>query len=59
VLHSTLAGPGLWIGDTAGGGLVALAISMPIMIGMLILTWRRGCFRPAPKLVRRLLHRPV
>jgi hypothetical protein len=59
LLHSTLAGPQLWIGDTTGGGLVALAIFLPIMIGMLFLTWRRGCFRAAPKLIRRLLHRPV
>jgi len=45
LLHSTLAGPKLWIGDQFGGALVTLAIFLPIMIGLLVLTWQRGCFR--------------
>lgn len=46
LLHSTLAGPQLWIGDKFGGGLVALGIFLPVMVGLLVVTWRRGCFRP-------------
>lgn len=45
LLHSTLAGPTLWVGDKFGGGLVSFAIFLPIMVGLLVLTWRRGCFR--------------
>ena len=45
LIHSTLAGPKLWIGDQFGGALVALAIFLPIMVALLVLTWQRGCFR--------------
>jgi len=45
LIHSTLAGPKLWIGDQFGGALVSLAIFLPIMVGLLALTWQRGCFR--------------
>jgi hypothetical protein len=57
LLHSTLNGPQLWIGDQFGGRLVALAIFLPIMVGMLVLARRRGCFRPPPARLRRLVHR--
>ena len=59
LIHSTLAGPKLWIGDQFGGALVALAIFLPLMVGLLALTWRRGCFRTRhplhlkPKLIPR------
>jgi membrane protease YdiL (CAAX protease family) len=58
LLHSTLTGPQLWIGDKFGGRLVALAIFVPIMAGLLVVARRRGCFRPAPERLRTLVARP-
>lgn len=57
LLHSTLIGPQLWVGDRFGGRLVSLAIFVPIMAGLLLLARRRGCFRPAATRVRRLVSR--
>jgi uncharacterized protein len=48
LLHSTLTGPQLWVGDKFGGRLVSLAIFVPIMVALLAVTRRRGRFRPAP-----------
>lgn len=57
LLHSTLTGPQLWVGDKFGGRLVSLTIFVPIMVSMLVIAWRRGCFRPAPERLRRLFRR--
>jgi uncharacterized protein len=56
LLHSTLTGPQLWVGDKFGGRLVSLAIFLPIMVA-LVVAWRRGCFRPPPARLQRLLGR--
>lgn len=52
LLHSTLTGPQLWVGDKFGGRLVSLTIFVPIMVALLVVAWRRGCFRPAPARLR-------
>lgn len=57
LLHSTLTGPQLWVGDKFGGRLVALAIFVPIMVALVMVVWHRGCFRPVPARLRKLVPR--